>query len=254
MSGIETEERNHVRLLRLTRPSRLNALDQETSAACRDVFREWNQDDDVRAIIVTAEGERAFCAGSDLKAMDELGGEPDGVSIGGITKDVLVFKPVIAAVNGLAYGGGLEIVLACDLRLAVPTARFGLPEPKVGLIAGGGGAVRLRDNLPWAIAADVLLRGRVLDADEALRYGLINEIVDREDLIETAWQWGNDVASLAPLAVQATKETMWRTRGMDLPTALSVEQNYLDLVKRSDDAREGVDAFVQRRQPEFKGR
>lgn len=254
MSGIETEGRGHVRLLRFTRPARLNALDAETNAACRDVLRGWSEDDDVRAIIVTGAGDRAFCAGSDLKAMQEAGGEEGGVSIGGLTKDVLLFKPVIAAVNGLAYGGGLEVVLACDIRLAVATARFALPEPKVGLIAGGGGVVRLRDNLPWAVASDVLLRGRVLDAEEALRHGLINEIVEPSVLVDTAWDWAEEIASLAPLAVRATKEAMWRTRGMDLQTALSVEQNYLDLVKRTRDAKEGVDAFVEQRRPDFEGR
>lgn len=253
MSDIEIESRGHTRLLRIARPSRLNALDQEASAASRDAFRRWADDDDVRAIIITGEGNRSFCVGSDLKAMRGTG-ERDRVSIGGITKDVLVFKPVIAAVNGLAFGGGLEIVLACDLRLAVPTARFGLPEPKVGLIAGGGGTARLQDNLPWAIAADVLLRGRVLDADEALHFGLINAIVEPDKLIPTAWEWANEVASLAPLAIQATKEAMWRSRGMDLQTALSVEQNYSDLVKRSEDAKEGVHAFIEGREPEFRGR
>lgn len=254
MTGVRVETRGGVRLVRLERPERLNALDRATSAACRDVFAEAARDDDIRVVIVTGSGDRAFCAGSDLKAAHEAGSERADVSIGGITKDVALFKPVIAAINGLAFGGGLEIVLACDLRIAVPTATFAAPEVKVGLIAGGGGVVRLADNLPWAIASEMLLRARVLTADEALRFGLINAVVEPDELLSTAWRWAAEMAAFGPLALRTSKEAMWRTRGTDLFTALEVEERYSDIVKLSADAKEGIDAFVEKRPARFEGR
>lgn len=247
---IETEQRGHVRLLRINRPDRLNALDYKSNVACKEFFREASADPDVRAIIVTGTGPRAFCAGSDLKAGAN---ESTDTSVGGITKDVHIFKPVIAAVNGLAYGGGLEIMLACDLRLSVPTARFAVPEVKVGLFAGGGGAVRLAYNVPWAIASEMHLRGRALDAKEALQFGLINAVVEPYDLLPTAWEWADEVASYAPLGIRAAKEMQWRSRGMDLIGALEIEQEYSRGVKASQDAQEGVDAFVAKRPPVFTG-
>lgn len=248
---IETEGRGSVRLLRINRPERLNALDEATNSACKDFFQAAAEDEAVRATIVTGTGDRAFCAGSDLKAGAN---QPVKYSVGGITKDVHLFKPVIAAVNGLAFGGGLEIMLACDLRIAVPTATFAVPEVKVGMFAGGGGAVRLAYNLPWAIASEMHLRGRILDAEEALHFGLINAIVDPDELLPTAWGWAEEVANNAPLAVQATKEVQWRSRGMDLISALEVEQQYSTIIKASEDAKEGVEAFIEKRSPSFVGR
>lgn len=249
--SIETEQRGHVRLLRINRPDRLNALDYKTNVACKEFFREANEDPDVRVIIVTGTGDRSFCAGSDLK---DGANESTDTSVGGITKDVHIFKPVIAAVNGLAYGGGLEIMLACDLRVAVPTARFAVPEVKVGLFAGGGGTVRLAYNVPWAIASEMHLRGRALGAEEALRFGLINAIAEPENLLDTAWEWADEMASYAPRGMRAAKEVQWRSRGMDLVSALEVEQEYSRGVKASQDATEGVTAFVEKRPPVFTGR
>jgi len=245
-NGVVVEARGHVRLLRLARPEKLNALDPMTSIRCRDFFRAAADDPDVRAVIVTGTGDRAFCAGFDLSTVAAGAFEQWDVSIGGLTKDVLFPKPVICAVNGLAYGGGCELVLASDLRVAVPSATFAFPEVRHGLIAGGGGTVRLPDQIPWAVASEMLLRSRILRADEALTYGLLNAVVPAADLMDTAWAWAEDLAERSPQALRYTKESMWRSRGMDMVNALELEERYSALVQRSDEAKRGVDAFVRR--------
>ena len=248
--SMEVEQRGAIRMLRINRPDRLNALDEESNRACKEFFEGVRDDPEVRAAIITGTGDRSFCAGSDLKAGAN---SPMKVSVGGITKDVHIFKPVIAAINGLAFGGGLEIVLACDMRIAVPSATFAVPEAKVGLFAGGGGAVRLAYNLPWAIASEMHLRSRVLGAEEALHFGLINKIVEPDELIDTTWRWAEEAASHAPLALAAAKEVQWRSRGMDLMSALAIEEEYSTRIKTSKDAAEGVEAFQQKRTPRFTG-
>ncbi len=240
------ERRGAVALLRFNRPERLNALDLDTSRRCRAFFRAAADDDEIRVVVVTGTGERAFCAGFDVKTVPEGAFERWDVSVGGLTKDIHFPKPVIAAVNGLAFGGGFEVMLACDLRLAVPSARFAFPEVRLGLMAGGGGTVRLPDNLPWAIAAEMLLRGRVLEADEALRFGLVNAIVPPEELLDAAWGWADEIAAFSPPALHATKESMRRAHGISIDDALQFEEGFSRLLQMSDDARRTVEAFLAR--------
>lgn len=247
MAELEIETRDAVKLVRINRPHRLNALDPDTSIKCRDFFTAAAADDKVRAVIVTGTGSRAFCAGFDLKAAATGAYRDKRVSIGGITKDVAFFKPVIAAINGLAYGGGLELTLACDLRLAVPSATFATPEVKLGVIPGGGGTVRLQDNLPRAVAAEMLLRGRVLSSEEALRFGLVNLVVSPDDLLPKAWQWAAEMAEFPPKALRSAKEVMWRSRGVDMVSALSLEERYSRVLQTSDEARQAAADFSSHR-------
>ncbi len=248
---IEVETRGRTAVVTLNRPERLNALDEEHNSRLLKVWRELAASSSIRAVVITGAGDRAFSAGFDLKSVAD--GYPlDPTPVGGLTKGIDFWKPVIAAVNGLAYGGGLEIVLASDLRVAAAHATFAVPEVRWGLIPGGGGAVRLPYNVPYAIAADMVLRGRVLSAEEALRFGLVNAVVPAEDVRDTALEWAQQVAEMGPLAVRTAKETMLRTRGMDIPNALRLEERMSYAVQVSEDAAEGVRAFAGRRQPRFK--
>jgi enoyl-CoA hydratase/carnithine racemase len=245
MVGVEI---NHgVAVVCIDRPDRLNALDAAANERLVDVWTQLHADDSVRVCIVTGTGDRAFCAGSDLKAAAEGSVVLDPAPVGGLTKGQPFFKPVVAAVNGLAYGGGLELMLATDLRIAVPAATFALPEVRWGLIAGGGGLVRLPFNLPWAIASEMVLRGRVLTADEAWRFGLINAIVEADKLMATALDWAREIAELSPIACRTSKETMWRSRGMDPDAALLFEERMSYAVQMQPDAAEGLTAFAARR-------
>jgi len=263
--GVELDRQGPIWIIRINRPSHLNALDPESSSECLAYFREGVDDSSLRVVIVTGAGERSFCAGFDLSAMNYPAGNEDsavggsvkegsassggegGVSVGALTKDIYFPKPVIAAVNGLAYGGGLELMLACDLRIAVPHATFALPEVGLGLIAGGGGTVRLPSQIPWAIAAEVLMLGRVLSADEALDLGLINRIVEPDDLLPAAIDLAGELARRSPDALRYTKASMWRSRGMTIADALELEQGYSELVQRSAEAQQGVASFFEKR-------
>jgi (E)-benzylidenesuccinyl-CoA hydratase len=234
-----------VALITLDRQERLNALDDAANAELRRIWLRLDEEDSVRAVVVTGAGERAFSAGFDLKAAAD-GYALDPPPIGGLTKGVPFYKPVIAAINGLAYGGGLEIVLACDLRYAVPDATFALPEVRWGLLPGGGGTVRLPRNLPWAIAADVIFGGRVLTAEEADRFGLINGVIEREQLLDVALAKARAIAELGALAVRTAKESMWRSLGMDPDSALRFEERMSYAAQMSDDAQQRVKSFANR--------
>lgn len=236
--------------VRIDRRERLNALDDAASARLREIWRELAARAEVRAAIVTAAGERAFCAGADLKD-GHVAPRVDPPPVGGLTKDLPLFKPVIAAVNGLAYGGGLELMLATDLRVAVPEATFALPETRWGLIPGGGGTVRLPYNVPWAIASEMILRGRVLDAEEALRFGLVNALAPRAELLDVARGWAHEIAARGPFATRTAKEVMWRSRGMDPDVALRMEERFSYATHVGAEAAEGVAAFAERRPARF---
>jgi len=234
-----------VGLITIDRQERLNALDPESSAEMRAMWLELRDRDDVCAVVVTGAGERSFSAGFDLKAVPD-GFPLDPTPIGGIVKELQFFKPVLTAINGLAFGGGFEIVLASDLRYAVPEATFALPEPRWGLIPGGGGTVRLPMSLPWAIACEVILAGRVLEAEEAERFGVINGIVERERLLDHTLAKAHAIAALGPLAVRTCKEMMWRSHGMDPDVALRMEERMSYATQLSRDAEERVRGFAER--------
>jgi len=248
MLHIDIED--YVATLVIDRQDRLNALDPDTSVEMREFWERVRTDPKIRVAIVTGAGAKAFSAGFDLK--HAIGGyELDMVAVGGLTKEISMYKPVIAAVNGLAYGGGMELMLACDLRIAAPHATFAVPETRWGLIPGGGGCVRLPYQLPWAIANEMILRGRVLDAEEAARWGLVNEVVPAERLRETAREWAVEIAGRGPLALRTAKEIIWKTRGMDPDAGLRFEERFSYGVQASEDGLEGVRAFNEKRDPVY---
>jgi crotonobetainyl-CoA hydratase len=241
----------------INRPQVLNALHPPAHHELARAFDEFAADPDLRVAVLTGAGERAFCVGTDIKARAESGRDdhPD-TGFGGITRRFDLFKPVIAAVNGLALGGGLEMVAACDLALAADHARLGLPEPLVGLAAlGGGGLQRLARQLPLKQAMELALSGKSIGAQEALRLGLVNQVVPAADLPAAARALAEDLLAGAPLALEAAKQVMLQSLAEpDLEKAMRATYPAAERMLASEDAREGQRAFVEKRKPRWRGR
>ena len=256
-SGIRTAREGAVLWIVIDRPKALNALDPAAHfalAAALDIFA---ADGSLRVAAITGEGDRAFCVGSDLKARAERNADhhpPTGFA--GLTHRFDLKKPVIAAVNGLAIGGGVEIVAACDMAYAADHAEFALPEAKVGLAAlGGGGLQRLARSLPLKLAMELALTGRRIKAEEAKRIGLVNDVVPLAALKDRVRQAAAMIAEGAPLAIEASKEVMLQSLGAgSLEAALRASYPAADRMLASEDAREGQRAVVEKRKPVWTGR
>jgi enoyl-CoA hydratase len=245
----------------MNRPASANALDPRLLHDLNQAFEEIDHDDGVRVVVLTGAGERHFCAGMDLAAFsggpDASSGANDSPGTPGDRSPLDLFQrpgatPIIAAVNGVAVGGGFELVLACDLVVAVEGARFGMPEVKRGLIAGGGGTL-LGTRIPLALALEVGLTGEFVDVDRAAHWGLVNRVVARRDLMDSAMQLAGLVAANGPLAVRATKRLM-RRAVTEHPAGGWGSSEEIAAVFQSEDAREGAMAFVEKREPNWKGR
>ena len=262
--SIRFDREGAIAILTIDRPKVHNALDFETSDALVDAWMRFRDDDDLRVAILTGAGERAFCTGADLRGVADfyqkltsaqrLRRSEQVPGLGGITKNLTVDKPIIAAVNGYCLAGGLEIALACDLRIAAENASFGLPEVTRGIIPGAGGTQRLPRLIGPERALDLILTGRRIDAREAERIGLVSRVVALERLRDEALALAAQIAQNGPLAVRAARSAVWR--GLDLPLeeGLQLEQLLAEPVRQSEDAQEGPRAFLEKRTPEFKGR
>jgi crotonobetainyl-CoA hydratase len=239
-----------------------NAIDSPTSQALGEAFSAFRDDDALRVAILTGAGDRFFSAGWDMKAAVEGDLEDYGVGgFGGLTELFDLDKPVIAALNGMAVGGGFEIALACDLIVASRDAEMWLPEVHLGFVADAGGVLRLPQRLPRAIAMEMLLTGRRMTAEEALRWGVVNRVVDdggHEDVLAAARELAAEVVSGAPLAVRATKAIVDSTADMSVEEAYAALRAgkipQYDAVLASEDSEEGPNAFAEGRDPEWKGR
>ena len=243
--------------IRINRQHALNALDAAAHRAIAAALDTFEADPALRVAILTGAGERAFCVGSDLKARAQTNADDHpATGFAGLTHRFGLAKPVIAAVNGLAIGGGVEIVVACDLAIAADHAEFSLPEPRVGLAAlGGGGLQRLARHMPLKFAMDLVLTGRRLTATEAQQIGLINDVVPSADLEVRARAMANLIIAGAPLAIEASKRVMLESLQFgDLETALRHRYEAAERMLASDDAKEGQAAFVEKRLPNWQGR
>lgn len=247
----------------IDRPRVLNAMDLRTHAELAEVWDEVERDDAVRVAVLTGAGDRAFSVGQDLRERARLNAAGAGPTTFGsrgqpgyprLTERFTLSKPVIARVRGYALGGGFELMLACDLAVADDTAVFALPEATLGLVPGAGGAFRLARQLPLKTAMGHLLTGRRLTAADALRFGLLNEVVPAAHLDDAVQRWADEVAAAAPLAVRALKESVMRSLDMPLEQAFATRFAWEEKRMHSEDAVEGPRAFAEGRPPEWRGR
>jgi enoyl-CoA hydratase len=257
--GVLVEQRdNAVAVVTIDRPDALNALDRETLTELRDRLRALATDADVHAVVLTGSGERAFAAGADIKEMNLMGVlEAHGWGMLGHECGRLLEsmpKATIAAVNGLALGGGCELALACDIRYAAENATFGQPEINLAVIPGWGGTQRLARAIGAGLAKDLILTGRTVDAAEAHRIGLVSAVYLPDELLDRALEAAAALAKKSPVAVSAAKDAANRALQGDLGTGLSYEAILFSALFATEDQKEGMTAFSEKRKPGFKGR
>lgn len=249
---------DHVARVTINRPEARNALNEQCHRDLRAAFEDFRDDEDMFVAVLTGAGDKAFCAGADLKeaaAMFASGQAPkDPLPWGGITSDFTCYKPIIAAVNGFALGGGTELALACDIVVAADTCAFGLPEPRRGILAGAGGVLRLPRQLPLKQAMGMLLTGRAVPAAEAMRLGLVNEVVPQAELAAAVDRWVADILACSPLSLRLSKQAALGFLDMPLEDALVAQRGQLDELMGSYDAKEGTAAFAEKRVPVWQGR
>lgn len=251
--------KDHVARVTIDRPDRMNAVDLATEAELVRIWEMIEKDRDVRVVVLTGAGDRAFCTGADMKGGSGLSGleywaAPRPGGFGGIALRDTLDVPVVARVNGHALGGGMEMVLGCDIVVASDKASFGLPEPRVGRLALDGGIALLTRRIPHVHAMGLLLSGRRIPASEAHALGLVNEVVGHEALDEAVDRWVAHILACAPLSVRAIKAMVRAGEGMSASQAQMLRLPQLVEALQSEDQNEGVAAFQEKRLPNWKGR
>jgi enoyl-CoA hydratase/carnithine racemase len=255
--AIDYAKEGRIAIFTINRPEAMNAMNMEGIRELLEAMTDFRDDPELWVGIITGAGERAFCGGADIKDTlsfmkehrDEEGAFPPTIMRG-----FELWKPLIAAINGLAVGGGLEIAMACDIRIASETARLGTPEVTLGLMPGWGGTQRLPRMVPWCKAAEILLTGRVIDAQEAYRIGLVNKVVPQKEVMTTAKEWAQLICQAAPLAVRAAKEAMVKGYSLSLEDGLRLENSLIAYLLGTEDFTEGTTAFVEKRKPDYKAK
>jgi enoyl-CoA hydratase len=257
-SSVRVESDGELAVVTIDRPEKLNALNAQVVRELGDAFERLRDDDSVRGVVLTGAGEKAFVAGADigeLAAMDPL----TGVQVSREGQRVFLTierfpKPVLAAVGGYALGGGCELALACHVRIASDNARFGLPEVGLGIIPGYGGTIRLARLVGLGRAIELTLTGEMLAADRAQAIGLVSAVVPREELLTSAKELLRKVTRNGPVAVRLALESVYHALDAATPDALDFESSLFGLLASTSDMKEGMEAFLQKRKPAFRGR
>jgi enoyl-CoA hydratase/carnithine racemase len=257
MAIVEYTREGKIAIFTINRPEALGALNVEGMTQLHNALLDFRDDDELLVGIITGTGDKVFSAGVDIKdylpfvkrTTDKPWKRPAGIMRG-----LDIWKPLIAACNGLTIGGGLELALACDMMIASENATFGLPEVTVGLCPGGGGTQRLPRTIPLHLAAEMLFTGKVIDAQEAYRIGLVNKVVPIDQLISEASKLAETICKAAPLAVRVTKEAMMRGLSMSLEDGLRLEDEFTRYIMSTRDFEEGITAFRDKRKPEYEGK
>ncbi|NRA00205.1 MAG: enoyl-CoA hydratase/isomerase family protein [Myxococcales bacterium] len=268
MPDVLYEKRGAIAVVTLNRPERRNAFSPQSMCLLADAWKDFRGDDALRVAILTGAGDEAFCAGGDLqqlmplftgarqpedewdrKLMDNAG----DVMATALLRPFELYKPIVAAINGVAVAGGSEILQSTDIRIASSKASFGLSEAKRGLVPGGGSMVRLSRQIPHVKAMEILLLGDAISAEEAHRIGFVNEVVEPDQLMPRAIEIAEKLAKNAPIALRKIKECVIRTSGIPLEEAYVIEHECAAAVVTSKDAREGPRAFMEKREPVFTG-
>jgi enoyl-CoA hydratase len=255
---LSEREADGIAVITVNRPDKLNALNAATVRQLDSVLREVRADESVRAIILTGAGEKAFVAGADIGELATMG-PIDGVQVSRDGQDTFRMlermpKPVLAVINGFALGGGLELALACHMRIASTRAKFGLPEVKLGIIPGYGGTVRLPRLVGRGRATEMMLTGEMIDAAEAYRIGLVNRVEEPEKLMDTARALARKIAANGPIAVALALEAVDRGMSTTMDDAQILESRLFGLLASTEDMKEGMQAFLEKRAPEFRAR
>jgi len=249
--AVDYQKEGRIAIFTINRPEAFNSLSMQVHKELIEAMHDFQDDADLWVGIITGAGNKSFSAGQDIKefrpgrieAKDLIYGVPDKI-----------WKPIIAAINGWCLGGGLELAMACDLRIAVEHARFGQPEINIGYMPGGGGTQRLPRFIPRAVAAEMLLTGEPIGAQEAYRIGLINKVVAPDQLMSAAREMAETICKKGPLGVRASKEAMIRGYSMPLEEGLELERTLNNGLRDTEDFMEGATAFKEKRQPDYKGK
>ena len=252
---IELAKEGRIAIITINRPEALNALSPDSLLELSNALVDFRDDKNLWVGIITGSGEKAFCTGLDLKIAapgTSLDPKRNGKTQPTLPRGLEIWKPLIAAVNGYAFGGGFEIALACDIRIAAETARFGLTEVTLGLIPAWGGTQRLPRIIPFGKAAELILMGKRIDATEALNLNIVSKIVPQKELMATAKEWASQICTCAPLAVRAAKEAMFKGCDMTLAEGLKLESELASKVMATADFAEGRQAFMEKRKAVFK--
>ena len=247
------ERRGHIEVLTINRPEARNAINRAVALALGDALDDCERDDEVWVVVLTAAGDKAFSAGMDLKAFASGEFPITDKGFGGITERDFP-KPLIAAANGSALAGGFEIMISCDMVIAADHAKFGIPEAQRGLVAGGGGLIRLPKLVPLAVAFEMALTADPIDAQRAYELGLVNRVVPGDQVLDVAIALAERIAKNAPLAVRTSKEVMKRSREITEHEAWQVNSEAFGMIGRSHDALEGATAFAEKREPKWQGK
>jgi enoyl-CoA hydratase/carnithine racemase len=261
--SVDYQKKERLAIITINRPEAMNSIDPEHNEELNKVWADFRDDPEMWVAILTGAGDKAFSAGADLKKLipqatansqSGAGGTGGVGNFGGITRGFRTWKPMIAAVNGYALAGGMEMVLACDLRIAAEHAKFGLAEVRWGIIPGAGGTQRLPRAIPLAKAMEMMLTAEPISAQEALQFGLVNKVVPQAQLMEEAEKLANVLLERGPLALRAVKQAV--LEGLDRPLAegLQIEAQLISQLFKTEDAVEGPRAFAEKRKPNFKAK